>query len=95
MRPSSKACVIAVPGRVGMKECSLFFLIMDIGLPFFFLVGGGAGFSPQLKLESFFNKVKAFIFCNPKVFLQLLSTLYACLNFLLNKVLIKKNQLVN
>ena len=42
---------------VGMEECSLDFLIRE--RPFVFLVGGGAGFYQQLKLECF-NKVKAF-----------------------------------
>ena len=56
MRPFLNMLNIAVPGRVGMAECSLdlIFLIRDRPFPLVLLVGGGgagADFFQQLKLE--------------------------------------------
>ena len=69
-------CMINVPGRVGMEECSLdFFLIRNRPFVFsvFFWLGRGADFFHQLKLD-FLDKVKGLIL----YFVAIKSIFYNC-----------------
>ena len=54
---------VAVPGRVGMAECSLDLIFFNYRQTIFFWLGGGAGADFSNSLNKFFYRQSESIFC--------------------------------